>query len=157
VPVSRVLPDSVAILEYRLQRGLPDLPGWQPFFFLSALVFMDGTTRRTLARNVLHHLRAFLFLQSDFTPGGRIRLVNFTNYTNEVRNSLLRKSYTTQHNSIGLSFTSTSAHANSWADLSKCYDHEIAATRNAARAASELNFLAREVYKPDVSHRQLPR
>jgi hypothetical protein len=111
-----------------------------------------------LARNVLHHLRAFLFLQSVFTPGGRIRLVNFTNYTNEVRNSLLRKSYTTQHNSIGLSFTSTSAHAvNSWADLSKCYDHEIAATRNAARAASELNFLARGVYKPDiVSHRQLP-
>jgi hypothetical protein len=48
---------------------------------------------------VVHHLRAFLFLQSDFTPGGRIRLVIFTNYTNEICNSLLRKSYTTQHNS----------------------------------------------------------
>jgi hypothetical protein len=105
-------------------------------------------------------LRAFLFVQSDFsvTSGGLIRLVNFTNYTNEIRNSLLRKSYTTQHNSIGLSFTSTTAHAvNSRADLSKCYDHEIAATRNAARAASELNFLARGVYKLDIfSHRQLP-
>ena len=106
---------------------------------------------------MLHHLRAFLYLQSVFTPGGRIRLVSFSHYSNELPNSPLRKSYTAQHNSVGLSFTSTSAHGvNSWADLSKCYDHEIAATRNAARAASELNFLARDALLAELEEeRQL--
>jgi hypothetical protein len=92
------------------------------------------------------------------TTGGRICLVNFSNYTNELRDSLLRKSYTTQHNGIGLTLTLTSGQAfNSWADLSKCYDCEIADTRNTARTASELNFLAHGVYKLDiVSHWQPP-